>query len=83
MCIPLVTRLIIDDLVAVRASVEGDTSATPRPVGATIGLAIGFLVMMMSVNTLATHSMTRATLIGFKTRAAVGFPCRITVSEAF
>lgn len=71
MCIPLVTRLIIDDVVASQASVQGDSAANPRPLGHSIGLVVAFLAMMMSVNTIASHSMARAHLLGFKTRTAV------------
>lgn len=71
MIIPLVTRAIIDDIVASHAHANGDTSASPRPLGGTIGLTICFLFMMATCNALAIHANTIAGILGSKTRAAV------------
>jgi hypothetical protein len=71
MLIPLVTRELIDDIVATQARNNGDASASPRPLGATIGLVAGFLAMMVACNILSVHSMRMGNLLGCKTRGAV------------
>ena len=71
MTIPLVTKAIIDDIVAARARANGDTTASPRPLAATIGLAVGFYAMMLMFAGLTTHAVRCSNLIGLKTRAGV------------
>ena len=71
MCIPLVTRQIIDAIVDIQARDRGDTSVNARSVGALMGFTAAFLIMMAACNVLAAHSVRIADLTGCKTRAAV------------
>lgn len=71
MLISLVTRELIDDIVATQARNNGDASASPSLLGATSGLVAGFLAMMVACRILSIHSMRMGNLLGCKTRGAV------------
>lgn len=71
MCLPLVTRAIIDDVVAAHARSNGDETASPRSFGATIGLAVGFLAMMQFADMLVSHAALTSGVAGAKTRSAL------------
>jgi hypothetical protein len=71
MIIPIITQVIIDDILAVQARIAGDDPARPASLGAIIGLSIGFLALMILCNLLTVHSARVSAILGSKTRAAV------------
>jgi hypothetical protein len=71
MTIPLLTKAIINDIVLARARASGDLSAHPRPLGHSIGMALGVFAMMVFCFVLGAHSMLNGTVLGCKTRAGV------------
>lgn len=58
-------------MAAVRARANGDETAVPRPLIATIGLAFGFLAMMLFANMLVCHVSLLSLVMGAKTRSAL------------
>lgn len=73
MGIPLVTKAIIDDILAVQARLAGVDDAQPRPLPSIFAVLVAFLAMMIACNVLTVHSARVNGILGSKTRAAVGW----------